>query len=117
MMRRLVQACVLAVLAGVVAAPAASAAVDQGAPAYYDSGLADTPYMGWNTYYGLGAPTEDQVKSVADQLVSSGLSNAGYNIVWLDGGWQATPPRDSRGRLAAERTRFPHGIPALVDYL
>jgi alpha-galactosidase len=117
MMRRLVQACVLAVLAGVVTAPAASAAVDQGAPTYYDSGLAPTPYMGWNTYYGLGAPTEDQVKSVADHLVSSGLRNAGYDIVWLDGGWQATPPRDSKGRLAADQTRFPHGIPSLVDYL
>jgi alpha-galactosidase len=117
MMRRLVQACVLAVLAGMTVAPAASAGVDQGAPAYYDSGLAPTPYMGWNTYYGLGAPTEDQVKSVADHLVSSGLRNAGYDIVWLDGGWQATPPRDSHGRLAADQTRFPHGIPAVVDYL
>src|SRR5437899_1119755 len=68
MMRRVVQACVLAVLAGVVTAPAASAGVDQGAPTYYDSGLAPTPYMGWNTYYGLGAPTEDQVKGVAEYL-------------------------------------------------
>ncbi|MFC0109556.1 hypothetical protein [Kibdelosporangium aridum] len=33
-------------LAGVVIAPAASAAVDQRAPEYYDSGLADTSYLG-----------------------------------------------------------------------
>lgn len=117
MLRRVVQACVLAVLAGVVTAPAASAGVDQGAPAYYDSGLAPTPYMGWNTYYGLGAPTEDQVKGVADYLVSSGLRDAGYDIAWLDGGWQGTPPRDAQGRLVADQARFPHGIPALVDYL
>ncbi|MYV50147.1 glycoside hydrolase family 27 protein [Streptomyces sp. SID2888] len=98
--------------------PAAHAADDQGAPQYYDSGLAPTPYMGWNTYYGLGAPTEDQVKKVADHLVSSGLRDSGYDIVWLDGGWQADQPRDPRtGRLVAHPTRFPSGIPALVTYL
>lgn len=91
--------------------------VDQGAPEYYDSGLAPTPYMGWNTYYGLGAPTEEEVRSVADHLVSSGLRDSGYDIVWLDGGWQADNPRDSEGRLAAHPDRFPSGIPALVTYL
>ena len=91
--------------------------VDQGAPDYYDSGLAPTPYMGWNTYYGLGAPTEQQVRSVADKLVNSGLRDAGYDIVWLDGGWQADNPRDATGRLVANPTRFPSGIPALVSYL
>ncbi|MEW2464109.1 glycoside hydrolase family 27 protein [Streptomyces sp. NPDC046994] len=106
-----------AVLVG-SAVPTAHAADDQGAPQYYDSGLAPTPYMGWNTYYGLGAPTEDQVKKVADYLVSSGLRDSGYNIVWLDGGWQADRPRDPQtGRLVANPTRFPSGIPALVDYL
>ncbi|MEJ8672466.1 glycoside hydrolase family 27 protein [Streptomyces sp. MS1.AVA.1] len=91
--------------------------VDQGAPAYYDSGLAPTPYMGWNTYYGLGAPTEKEVRAVADKLVSSGLRDSGYDVVWLDGGWQADNPRDAQGRLTAHPDRFPSGIPALVSYL
>jgi alpha-galactosidase len=86
-------------------------------PAFRDSALSPTPYMGWNTYYGLGAPTEAQVKSVADFLVSSGLRTSGYNIVWLDGGWQADTPRDAQGELTANRDRFPDGIPALVSYL
>ncbi|WP_374196144.1 glycoside hydrolase family 27 protein [Streptomyces sp. TS71-3] len=98
-------------------APGAGTGDDQGAPAYYDSGLAPTPYMGWNTYYGLGAPTEDQVKAVADELISSGLRDSGYDIVWLDGGWQADQPRDAEGRLAANPERFPSGIPSLVSYL
>ncbi|MFJ8141094.1 glycoside hydrolase family 27 protein [Streptomyces sp. NPDC096013] len=100
-------------------APAALArtGTDQGAPAYYDSGLAQTPYMGWNTYYGLGAPTEQQVRAVADKLVNSGLRDAGYDIVWLDGGWQADNPRDAQGRLVANPDRFPSGVPALVSYL
>ena len=66
-------ATVLAVTAAptAIASPTAIAApaqptVDQGAPAYYDSGLAPTPYMGWNTYYGLGAPTEKEVRAVAE---------------------------------------------------
>lgn len=67
-----------------------------GVPAYYDSGLAPTPSMGWNTYYGLGAPTETQVRSVADYLVNSGLRQSGYSIVWLDGGWQADTPATPR---------------------
>ncbi|MEU0526345.1 glycoside hydrolase family 27 protein [Streptomyces niveus] len=125
--RATVAAVVAALLA--VAVPSAQAAdrpavrtadhgaVDQGAPVYYDSGLAPTPYMGWNTYYGLGAPTEQEVRSVADHLVSSGLRDSGYDIVWLDGGWQADTPRDSEGRLAAHPGRFPSGIPALVTYL
>lgn len=90
---------------------------DQGAPTYYSSGLAATPYMGWNTYYGLGAPSESAVESVADFLVSSGLRDAGYNYVWLDGGWQGSPPRDGSGHLVADSTRFPSGIPALVSYV
>src|SRR5689334_4085465 len=112
-------AAAVAVLLAATATPAAVAqtAVDQGAPAAYDSGLAPTPYMGWNTYYGLGAPTEKEVRSVADRLVSSGLRDAGYDIVWLDGGWQADNPRDAQGRLTANPERFPSGIPALVSYL
>ena len=109
----------IATVLTVTAAPTATAhsAVDQGAPAYYDSGLAPTPYMGWNTYYGLGAPTEKEVRAVADRLVGSGLRDAGYDIVWLDGGWQADNPRDAQGRLTANPERFPSGIPALVSYL
>jgi alpha-galactosidase len=101
-----------------VAVPAAQA--EQRAaevPPHYGGGLAPTPYMGWNTYYALGAPTEAQVKGVADYLVSSGLKDSGYDIVWLDGGWQADVPRDGEGRLAAHSGRFPSGIPALVGYL
>ncbi|MFI6654390.1 glycoside hydrolase family 27 protein [Streptomyces sp. NPDC050523] len=109
----------IATVLTVTAAPAATAqsAVDQGAPAYYDSGLAPKPYMGWNTYYGLGAPTEKEVRAVADKLVGSGLRDAGYDIVWLDGGWQADNPRDAQGRLTANPERFPSGIPALVSYV
>ncbi|MFE6177177.1 glycoside hydrolase family 27 protein [Streptomyces sp. NPDC056464] len=118
-MTSLVLATAISVVLTASATPAhaADTTVDQGAPDYYDSGLAPTPYMGWNTYYGLGAPTEKEVRAVADRLVSSGLRDSGYDIVWLDGGWQADNPRDAQGRLTAHPGRFPSGIPALVSYL
>ncbi|HWG26653.1 hypothetical protein [Actinospica sp.] len=88
-----------------------------GSPAYHDSGLDPTPYMGWNTYYGTGAPTQATVESVANFLLSSGLAQAGYNYVWLDGGWQASTPRNAQGELVANPSEFPDGIPALVSWL
>ncbi|WP_405061133.1 NPCBM/NEW2 domain-containing protein [Kribbella sp. NBC_01505] len=80
--------------------------------------LSPTPYMGWNTYYGLGGDfTEDTIKSVADSLVSRGLAKAGYDVVWLDGGWQADQSRSAAGDLVANPAKFPNGLKPLVDYI
>lgn len=77
--------------------------------------LAATPYAGWNTYFGLGGDyTATQVLDVADHLVSSGLAKAGYDIVWLDGGWQASTPRGADGLLQGDPARFPQGMAALA---
>jgi alpha-galactosidase len=108
-----------------IAAPAAavgtptttSSTVDQGAP-MYDSGLAPTPYMGWNTYFGLGGdPTEAEVRSVADFMVARGLRDAGYRIVWIDGNWADSVPRNAAGELVADPARFPSGMASLTRYL
>ncbi len=80
--------------------------------------LSPTPYQGWNTYYGLGGDFRDEsVRAVADALVERGLAAAGYDIVWLDGGWQADEPRSAAGDLRADPERFPHGLASLVDYI
>jgi alpha-galactosidase len=98
--------------------PTTTPAQDQGAPAYYNSGLAPTPYMGWNTYYGLGGdPTEAEIKSIADFLVSSGLRDAGYRYVWIDGNWAAPTPRNTAGQLVANPAHFPSGMAALTRYI
>lgn len=77
--------------------------------------LAATPYAGWNTYFGLGGDyTAAQVLDVADHLVSSGLAKAGYDIIWLDGGWQAATPRGADGLLQGDPARFPDGMAALA---
>lgn len=78
--------------------------------------LGATPYQGWNTYFGLGGDfTTDKVIEVADFLNSSGLAKAGYNIVWLDGGWQAETPRGADGQLQGDAARFPGGMKAVAD--
>ncbi|WP_432132610.1 NPCBM/NEW2 domain-containing protein [Streptomyces tendae] len=80
--------------------------------------LSPTPYMGWNTYYALGGdPTEAEIKSTADFLVSSGLRDAGYEYVWIDGNWAAPTPRNSAGDLVANPDQFPNGLEPLVDYI
>ena len=108
--RRSLQAASTHTHGSAAARPAAQLAADSGqsSPAYYDSGLDPTPYMGWNTYYALGgSPTESSVENVADFLLSSGLASSGYDYVWLDGGWQASTPRNAQGELVANPTEFP----------
>jgi alpha-galactosidase len=79
--------------------------------------LAPTPYMGWNTYYGIGGYfNESMIKSAASSLISSGLARSGYKIVWLDFGW-ATGARDSSGQLIVDSTQWPDGMAGLTAWL
>ncbi|QUQ66172.1 glycoside hydrolase family 27 protein [Kutzneria sp. CA-103260] len=114
-LRRLTLACAIALGIGSLAAPTATAEPDHQQP--NAPVVSPTPYMGWNSYFGLGAPTEDNVHSVAQFLVSSGLAKSGYDIVWLDGGWQASPPRDGQGNLAVDPARWPSGMDNLVKFI
>ena len=73
--------------------------------------------MGWNTYYGVGGIFDEQtILSVAQSLISSGLAQAGYRIVWLDYGW-ASGARDDQGRLVVDPQQWPHGLAWLTDWL
>lgn len=79
--------------------------------------LSPTPYMGWNTYYGVGGYfNESTIESVANKLITSGLAQAGYRIVWLDFGW-ATGARDSNGQLTVDPTQWPDGMAGLTAWL
>jgi alpha-galactosidase len=79
--------------------------------------LAAVPYMGWNTYYGVGGVFDEQsIISVANSLIDRGLATAGYRIVWLDFGW-ADGKRDSNGELVVDPQLWPHGLPWLTAWL
>jgi alpha-galactosidase len=79
--------------------------------------LSPVPYMGWNTYYGVGGIfNERTILSVARSLLDRGLATAGYRIVWLDFGW-ASGKRDSRGELIIDRRQWPRGLRWLTGWL
>src|SRR5205807_9362150 len=78
--------------------------------------LAATPYMGWNTYYGVGGVFDQAtIISVARALLGRGLARAGYRIVWLDFGW-ASGSRDQSGALIVDRSQWPNGLRWLTGW-
>ena len=79
--------------------------------------LAPTPPMGWNSWNCFQEKiNEQQIKEIADAMVSSGMRDAGYQYLVLDDGWMA-PERDANGRLQADPEKFPSGMKAIGDYI
>ena len=77
-------------------------------------GPAMTPPMGWNSWnHFAGHVTDADVRSAADELVSTGMRDAGYRYVNVDDTWQGE--RDAQGVLHAN-SRFPD-MKALGDYI
>ena len=78
---------------------------------------ARSPPMGWNSWNWHGKPAinETIVRETIDAMVSSGLRDAGYNHVVVDGGWRDTQLGPD-GKLYAHPGKFPGGMKALADY-
>jgi alpha-galactosidase len=70
-----------------------------------DDGLARTPPMGWNSWnkFACSGINETVVRQVADAIVSSGLSAAGYKYLTVDDCWSALN-RDANGNLTHHAT-------------
>ena len=78
------------------------------------SPIAKTPPMGWNSWnYFYGKVTDKDIRDSADQIVSSGMKDAGYVYVNIDDTWQGK--RDANGVLQANE-KFPD-MKALADYV
>lgn len=76
--------------------------------------LAATPPMGWSTWNYFHHDISDTlIREQADALVSSGMRDAGYVYVNIDGGWQGY--RDANGVLHPNGN-FPD-MKALGDYI
>ena len=72
------------------------------------------PPMGWNSWNHFAEHVTDaDVRTAADQLVSTGMRDAGYIYVNVDDTWQGT--RDAQGVLHTN-DRFPD-MKALADYV
>lgn len=77
-------------------------------------GLAATPPMGWSTWNHFHHDISDSlVRAQADAMVASGMRDAGYVYVNIDGGWEGE--RDANGVLHPNKN-FPD-MKALGDYI
>ncbi len=78
-----------------------------------ENGMARKPPMGWNSWNVFRQDiNEDNIKSIADHMVSTGLAEAGYEYVVVDGGWFV-----NGNATEANKEKFPGGIKALADYI
>lgn len=75
---------------------------------------AATPPMGWNSWNFFHRDvTDGDVRNAADQLVASGMKDAGYVYVNIDDTWEGE--RDSNGALQSN-SKFPD-MKGLADYV
>lgn len=72
--------------------------------------------MGWNSWnwFGKQEINEGIVQGVIDAMATSGLKEAGYEYVVIDGGWR-NKDLGPDNELLPDPDRFPHGIKALAD--
>jgi len=76
--------------------------------------VALTPPMGWNSWNYFAEKVDDPgVRAAADQIVASGMKDAGYIYVNIDDTWEGQ--RDSNGVLHTN-AKFPD-MKALADYV
>jgi alpha-galactosidase len=76
--------------------------------------VAQTPPMGWNSWnFFAERVTDKDIRAAADQLVATGMKDAGYNYINIDDTWEAE--RDASGELHTN-AKFPD-MKALADYV
>ena len=76
--------------------------------------VAQTPPMGWNSWnYFAGKVTDKDIRDSADQIVASGMRDAGYIYVNIDDTWEGK--RDENGVLHTN-SKFPD-MKSLADYV
>ncbi len=78
--------------------------------------LAQTPPMGWNSWNKFGCDvSETLIMGIADEMVISGMKDAGYEYIVIDDYWQVD--RDKNDEIVVDKERFPNGMKFLADYI
>ena len=81
-------------------------------------GLALTPPMGWNSWNTFETNINEKlVMETADELVSTGMRDAGYTYLVLDDGWMAKQRDSVTGDLVPDPVKFPRGMKVVADYV
>jgi alpha-galactosidase len=79
-----------------------------------DNNLVRTPPMGWNSWNKFaGKITDQDIRTMADAMVASGMSKLGYVYINIDDTWE--DGRDKDGNILTN-TKFPD-MKALADYV
>lgn len=93
-----------------------------GAPSMDKTGVQEpknvnkSPMMGWASWNNYRIHiNEDIIRSQADAMVSSGLTDMGYSWINIDDGFFGG--RDSDGKIVSHKERFPNGMKVLSDYI
>jgi alpha-galactosidase len=121
------RACVVAVVAGTLAAAATAVLPAQVANAE-NNGVGLTPALGWSSWsFVRHNPTAATIDADADAMVSSGLAAAGFQYVNVDDFWYQCPGSqgpnvDANGRWVTDATKFPasgstNGIQVVADHV
>jgi alpha-galactosidase len=83
-------------------------------PAVATQKVAQTPPMGWNSWnFFFEKVTDKDIRDSADQIVATGMKEAGYVYVNIDDTWEGE--RDASGVLHTN-SKFPD-MKALADYI
>jgi alpha-galactosidase len=94
--------------------PLFALAVLSATAALAQSPVAQTPPMGWNSWnFFADKVTDKDIRGAADQLVATGMKDAGYIYVNIDDTWE--DKRDANGVLQTN-AKFPD-MKALADYV
>ncbi|PMD32714.1 glycoside hydrolase family 27 protein [Hyaloscypha variabilis F] len=82
-------------------------------------GVGKLPALGWNSWNAFGCNiNETNILTAANQLVSLGLKDVGYEYVNIDDCWAVKTGRDNlTGQILPEPTKFPSGISGVADQI
>ncbi|KAE9551960.1 hypothetical protein FO519_004836 [Halicephalobus sp. NKZ332] len=92
-----------------------------------NNGLVRTPPMGWMSWtkfyceidcvkHPHACINEELYAVMAERMAKDGYADVGYQYIHIDDCWMSMS-RDRDGRLTANSTRFPRGIPWLASYI
>jgi len=75
------------------------------------------PALGWNSWNAFGCDVDEtKILTAADQIVSLGLKDLGYEYVNIDDCWSVKDSRNATtGQIVPDPTKFPDGISGLAD--
>ncbi|KAJ8468688.1 hypothetical protein ONZ51_g9486 [Trametes cubensis] len=74
------------------------------------------PALGWNAWNAYGCNiNEDKILAAANQFISLGLADVGYEYINIDDCWSEMQRDPSTGRIVPDPSKFPNGISGVAD--